>query len=175
MCAIRCQAPRGPTPHGTTRMQLTTMVHDLVREVRTIRHFSVFGISCVRGRATVINLSRQGLTKTNVPGEPLMSTCSGVRGRVFCCSKWKERHPRKSVQKGGPHTTGVWQTGSPKQRHVTESVFLLSLKTVATWHMSQSYNTTSAGLSGLWAQLLSRRSLGGPLPPSTTHGKKGTA
>ena len=67
-----------PLPHGTTRMQLTTMVNDLVREVRTIRHSSVFEICRVRGRATVINLSRQGLTKTNIPGEPLMSICSGL-------------------------------------------------------------------------------------------------
>ena len=67
-----------PLPHGTTRMQLTTLFHDLVREVRRIRHSSVFEISCVRGRATAINLSRQGLTKTNIPGEPLMSICSGL-------------------------------------------------------------------------------------------------
>ena len=67
-----------PLPHGTTRMQLPSLVHDLVREVQTIQHFSVFGISRVRGRATVMNLSSQSLTKTNIPGELLMSTCSGL-------------------------------------------------------------------------------------------------
>ena len=69
-------------------MQLTKLVHDLVQEVRTIRHFSVFEIRRVRGRATVINHSRQGLTETNIPGKPLMSTCSGLdrlMKAIFCC------------------------------------------------------------------------------------------
>ena len=56
----------------------------------------------------VINLSRQGLTKTNIPGQPLMSICSGLDRLTrasFLLQHVEGTSPSNVSAKSGPRTT----------------------------------------------------------------------